>query len=151
MDEEKWTELFQPYSVFGGELLVTKLGEPPGICAIYPRAIGPAMVTPDVIKMSVNESAVVPQFLMHFFNSETARRFATNAAFGTTRLRLTLPIFRRIPVPLPPLPEQKQIVSEIERRLSVIDELKAVIDNNTQRASRLRQSILQLAFPGHVV
>jgi type I restriction enzyme S subunit len=36
MDEKKWKGLFEPYSVFGGELLVTKLGEPPGVCAIYP-------------------------------------------------------------------------------------------------------------------
>lgn len=37
MDESKWHELFKPYSVYGGELLVTKLGEPPGVCAIYPE------------------------------------------------------------------------------------------------------------------
>ena len=54
MDRSRWIELFQQYSVYGGELLVTKLGEPPGTCAIYPQGIGPAMVTPDVIKMSVN-------------------------------------------------------------------------------------------------
>jgi type I restriction enzyme S subunit len=64
MDKIKWDELFRPYSVYGGELLVTKLGEPPGVCAIYPKNIGPAMVTPDVIKMSVNEKASLPKFLM---------------------------------------------------------------------------------------
>jgi type I restriction enzyme S subunit len=34
MDKGKWEELFRPYSVYGGELLITKLGEPPGVCAI---------------------------------------------------------------------------------------------------------------------
>lgn len=34
MDSQKWEELFKSYSVFGGELLVTKLGDPPGVCAI---------------------------------------------------------------------------------------------------------------------
>jgi hypothetical protein len=29
MDADKWEEIFKEYSVFGGELLVTKLGEPP--------------------------------------------------------------------------------------------------------------------------
>lgn len=33
MDSQKWAELFKAYSVFGGELLITKLGEPPGECA----------------------------------------------------------------------------------------------------------------------
>jgi type I restriction enzyme S subunit len=89
MDEAKWEALFQPYSVFGGELLIAKLGDPPGACAIYPQNIGPAMVTPDVIKMTVNSSAANSTFLMHYFNSQTARDFSTGAAFGTTRLRPT--------------------------------------------------------------
>jgi type I restriction enzyme S subunit len=148
MDKTKWEELFQPYSVYGGELLIAKLGEPPGACAIYPHNIGPAMVTPDVIKMSVNKRAILPKFLMTYFNSELARRFTTGVAFGTTRLRLTLPIFREMPVPLPPLIEQQRIVAEVEHRLSVIEELEVIVKANLQRATRLRQSILQGAFEG---
>jgi type I restriction enzyme S subunit len=151
MDERKWNELFQPYSVFGGELLITKLGDPPGVCAIYPKGIGPAMVTPDVMKMTPNPSAVLPLFLMHYFNSQTARDFATGVAFGTTRLRLTLPIFRAMPVPLPPLAEQARIIAEVERRLSEVEELEAMVAANLQRTVRLRQSILQKAFTGELV
>ena len=151
MDKAKWDDLFRPYSVFGGELLITKLGEPPGVCAIYPSGIGPAMVTPDVIKMSPNTSAILPIFLMHYFNSQIARDFATGIAFGTTRLRLTIPIFREMPVPLPPFAEQSRIVAEVERRLSVVEELEATVEANLQRATRLRQSILQKAFEGKLV
>ena len=150
MDEARWQELFRPYSVFGGELLVTKLGEPPGVCAIYPKGIGPAMVTPDVMKMTPNLAVAHPKFLMHYFNSQTARDFATGVAFGTTRSRLTLPIFREMPVPLPSLAEQTRIVAEVERRLSVVEELEVVVSANLQRATRLRQSILQKAFTGEL-
>jgi len=150
MDERKWKELFRPYSVYGGELLITKLGEPPGVSTIYPDGIGPAMVTPDVIKLSAKATAVLPKFLMHYFNSDTARRFATGIAFGTTRLRLTLPIFREMPVPLPPLAEQQRIVAEVERRLSVIDEVEAVVAANLRRTTRLRQGILDQAFSGQL-
>ncbi len=151
MDKEIWNELFQPYSVFGGELLITKLGEPPGVCAIYPFGLGPAMVTPDVIKLAVNPKAVFPLYLMHYFNSENARKFATGVAFGTTRLRLTIPIFRNMPIPLPPLAEQTRIVAEVERRLSVVEELETVVSANLQRATRLRQSIMQKAFSGELI
>jgi len=38
--------------------------------------------------------------------------------------------------------------SEVERRLSVVDESDTVVSANLQRANRLRQSILQRAFTG---
>ncbi len=151
MDEKKWQELFRPYSVYGGELLITKLGDPPGVSAQYPRGIGPAMVTPDVIKMEVNPGVAVPLYVMNYLNSEVARRLSTTLAFGTTRQRLTIPIFRTLPVALPPLAEQHRIVAEVERRLSLAHDLERVVSANLQRATRLRQSILAAAFCAGVV
>jgi len=51
-------------------------------------------------------------------------------------------------IPLAPLAEQARIVAEVERRLSVVEELEAVVSANLQRATRLRRSILQKAFLG---
>ncbi len=130
---------------------MTKLGEPPGTCAIYPSGIGPAMVTPDVMKMTVDPEAASSRFLMYYLNSEVARRLNAASAFGTTRLRLTLPLFRALSVPLPPLTEQHRIVAEVERRLSVVDELEAIVEKNLTRCARLRQSILKMAFEGRLV
>ena len=150
MDVGKWEELFRPYSVFGGELLITKLGEPPGVCAQYPVGIGPAMVTPDVIKLSVNNQLVSSEYLMYYFNSDPAKRFATGAAFGTTRTRLTLPLFREMPVPLPPMAEQVRIIDEVDRHLSILREVETEVDANLQRAQALRQATLARAFSAGV-
>jgi type I restriction enzyme, S subunit len=51
-------------------------------------------------------------------------------------------------VPLPPIHEQEEIIAEVERRLSVIDELEATIEANLIRSDRLRQSILGQMFFG---
>ena len=109
------------------------------------------MVTPDVIKMSVNEAAALPKFLMHSFNGDQARQFSTGACFGTTRLRLTLPLFRRMPVALPPLAEQGRILTEVERQLSDEEALTKLVDAQLFRADRLRKSLLKSAFEGKLV
>ena len=58
--------------------------------------------------------------------------------------------FSAIPFLLPPITEQKRIVAEVERRLSVAQELETVVSANLRRAIRLRQSILQKAFTGEI-
>ena len=72
-------------------------------------------------------------------------------AYGAGKPGLSLEQVRDLPIALPPLAEQTRIVAEVERRLSVVEELEAVVSANLQRATRLRQSILQKAFTGELV
>jgi len=52
--------------------------------------------------------------------------------------------------PLAPLAEKTQIVAVVKRQLSLVEVLEAVVSANLQRATRLRQSILQKAFAGEL-
>jgi type I restriction enzyme S subunit len=70
---------------------------------------------------------------------------------ATAQKNINLEILGQVAVPLPPLSEQHQIVAEVERRLSVIDELETTVEANLTRASKLRQSILKHAFTGNLV
>ena len=56
-----------------------------------------------------------------------------------------------IPCCLPPLTEQQRIITEVERRLSVVDEIESVVKANLKRAERQRQAILKHAFEGKLV
>ena len=87
------------------------------------------------------------QFLCHYLNTFDYHGYLT----GTTRLKLNQSTMRKIPVPLPSVPEQKQIVSELDRHFSVADEIEATLDAELKRAERLRQSILKHAFSGKLV
>ena len=57
----------------------------------------------------------------------------------------------RIEFGFPPVEEQKRIVDEVERRLSVIDEIENQVMQNLQRAERLRQAVLRSAYEGALV
>jgi len=56
-------------------------------------------------------------------------------------VNLTQKRFGELIIPLPPLAEQTRIVVEVERRLSVVEELESVVSANLQRATRLRHGI----------
>lgn len=60
--------------------------------------------------------------------------------------KIAQPEVERLVVPLPPPSEQMRIVAEVERRMSIIEKLEAVAKANLQRATRLRQGVLQKAF-----
>ena len=71
--------------------------------------------------------------------------------FGGAQKNISQTILKQVPVPLPPLAEQKQIVDEVERLLSVAEDASATANREETRAERLRQSILKQAFSGRLV
>lgn len=70
---------------------------------------------------------------------------------GSTIKHFMRESFSTLTLSIPPLAEQLQIISEIERRLSIADEIEQQINTNLKRAERMRQSILKKAFSGRLV
>ena len=151
MDRNVWKKLHQPYSVHGGELLVTKLGDPPGTACIFPRGSGAAMVTPDVMKMSVDDAVADVRYLMHFFNGPLSKRIIEEICFGATRLRIDLSLFKTFPIPLPPRMEQSEIVRRVEILFSFTDRLEARLAKAQSTVGRLTPALLAKAFRGELL
>lgn len=89
-----------------------------------------------------------------FYYLQYARQLAIQMVSGTILRELSGKKTAQIPIPVPPLPEQLRIVSEIEKQLSPLEEGVAARKYeraNLQSATHLRQSILQKAFEGELV
>ena len=54
-------------------------------------------------------------------------------------------------IPLPSIIKQKNIIKEIESRLSVCDKVEQSITEGLEKAQALRQSILKKAFEGKLL
>jgi type I restriction enzyme S subunit len=93
-----------------------------------------------------HEPQVTKRFLLYVLQAVDKSKMVT----GSAQPQVTINNAEVAEIPYPSLAEQTRIVAEVERRLSVVEELETVVTTNLQRATRLRQSILQKAFTGEL-
>ena len=92
---------------------------------------------------------VLTKFLEFFIRTEKDE--LESFAPATAQKNINLQVLSGMATPLPPLAEQRRIVAEVERRVSVIQQAEATVEASLARAERLRQSILKQAFSGRLV
>jgi Type I restriction modification DNA specificity domain len=89
-------------------------------------------------------------YLVTCLNSTIGLEQAHRVARGVAQKTVTLTDLARFVIPLPPLTEQEQIVSEVEAKLSNIAQMEETIEASLKRAEHERQSILREAFAGRL-
>ena len=92
-----------------------------------------------------------PRYLSHYANTQGDRYFIKEGNQTTNLASISLTKVKALPVALPPAKEVGRMMVEVDRQLSVLDALDATIDTNLARCTRLRQSILKIAFQGRLV
>ena len=136
-----------------GDLLVVEGNGSPdqiGRVAIWNGSISPCLHQNHIIKVRF-EPKEVAEYVLYWLLSESGREQITKVASSTSGLyTLSLSKVSNLPVPLPPLDEQRRIVAEVERRLSVVGEVESAVEVGLVRAGRLRQAVLRSAFEGRL-
>jgi type I restriction enzyme S subunit len=122
-----------------------------GACVIAKRVTLRVMLSDKILRFHFS-SEVNPSWILNWLRSGFGRSEIERLATGNQESMRNIgqDRIRQINISLPPLAEQTRIVAEVERRLSVVEELESVVTANLQRATRLRQSILQKAFSGEL-
>jgi type I restriction enzyme S subunit len=138
------------HQISGGDLLITKMGDPPGDVCLYPENSPVAVITADCIKLRLSPILSSKLFFLRAIESKVVQNQILGVTKGVAQLKISLARFSLIGLPLPSLAEQNQIVAEVERRLSIVCEAEAQIDTNLRHADRLRQAILKQAFSGRL-
>ena len=91
------------------------------------------------------------KYLNYFLNSCIARNHGNRIKTdGVNQSNINGEKLSNYPMPYTAIEEQHAIVSEIESRLSVCDQLEQTIEDSLKKAEALRQSILKKAFAGEL-
>ena len=112
----------------------------------YVAIAGNELCTNQGFKSLVPNEAVDSDFLYYYFKS--IKQLAEKRASGTTFKELSGKVFSNLPLSLPPLPEQRAIVSKIEQLFSELDNGIANLTLAQEQLKVYRQAVLKKAFEG---
>ena len=92
---------------------------------------------------------ISPEFALYYLISGFGRKQILEVASSTSGLyTLSANKVRNLQIPTCDLEQQHEVVSWIEEKLSVCDQIEQTVDAALQQAEALRQSILKKAFEG---
>ena len=136
-----------------GDVLFTEGGDRDklGRGWVWKGEIGECIHQNHVFRARLLPNSVIPEFVSWWGNSFGQDFFSRFGKQTTNLASINLTVLSQFPIPLPPQAEQRRIVAEVERRLSVVQQAEATVKASLARAERLRQSILKQAFSGKLV
>ncbi len=83
-----------------------------------------------------------------YYYLKNSKKLAEDFASGTTFKEISAKNFARLPIPLPPLPEQRAIVARIEELFSRLDKGIETLQKVKEQLKVYRQAVLKWAFEG---
>ena len=107
-----------------------------------------SLCTNQGFKSLIPKENVFSEFVYYYLLN--AKSLAESYASGTTFKEISAKSFSKLPIPLPPLQTQKQIVEILEKHFSSADKTGAFIDSALKNAKQLKSSLLKSAFTGEL-
>ena len=144
VDAEKFEEM-KRFELKAGDLIMSCSGTM-GKVAIVPDGIKQGIINQALLKLTPNINLDV-EYLRYWMHSpffiEGLEKHTVGAAIKNVA---SVKILKTIELPAPPLPEQKQIVSILDKAFAAIDQAKANIEHNIENAKELFQSKINEIF-----
>ena len=129
-----------------GELLFTRYSgtsDYVGVCAVVPAGLGPLTYPDKLIRVQLPQHLVDPRFVALAFASPVVRH-RVKAVLRTTagQVGISGGALKEVPIPLPPLAEQRRIANALDDHLSRIDAGLQLLKEIAPDLQALRRSTL---------
>ncbi|QGQ95819.1 hypothetical protein EHS13_13505 [Paenibacillus psychroresistens] len=144
--KEKFLEL-KSFEISKGDILISLVGTI-GKILVVPENFEKGIINPRLVKLSFNEF-INPYYIAIYFQSTIAQALLSNSSHGGTMEILNLSIIRRLPIPLPSLDEQNEIVRIVDVTVQKFKKVNHNVDLEKEM-NILRESVLSKAFRGEL-
>lgn len=148
ISDKKFKDL-EACAVIPGDILISLVGTIGKVLLLSEKAQA-GIINPRLVKLGLNKE-INRRYIKAYLDSSYAHGFFKQFSHGGTMEILNLGILKQLPIPLPPVEEQAEIVRRVEQLFAYADQLEAAVNNARARIDRLTQSILAKAFRGELV
>jgi restriction endonuclease S subunit len=119
ISEENFEQENKRTDISAGDVLLSIVGTI-GKTAIVQDNYPKFTLQRSVAVIKCDDKFIYNHYLMYFFHSEQAQYYFINQSKATTQSGIYLKELRAMPIPLPPLNVQKQIVAKLETERNMI-------------------------------
>lgn len=134
-----------------GDVLINIVGPPLGKVSVVSNQFPEWNINQAIVLFRPNEN-ITSKYLSYFLQNSVTIHWLENTSKATAgQWNVKVSTCREIPLPLPSIKEQEQIVSDLESKLTVCDKIEEIINTSLQQAEMLKQSILKKAFEGKLI
>ena len=134
----------------GGEVLVNVRGTLGGVAVAGNEMVG-WNISREVAVLPVDQSIVSPHFAAYWVASDASQKWLAGMEKGIAYVGINIEDLRNLPIRLPSLPEQAEIVSRVEALFAMADRIEARCTAARTQAQRLTPLVLAKAFRGELV
>jgi len=131
-----------------GDLLIARMPDPIGRCAIFPDVGQPAVTAVDVCIIRPS-TGVDREWLKQAINTPQIRYRINALAGGGTRQRISTSELRGLKLFAPELPEQRKIAEILRTWDEALEKLTALRAAKVRRISSLRQRLFEAEYASH--
>ncbi|MDM2847454.1 restriction endonuclease subunit S [Citrobacter sp. Cpo074] len=104
-----------------------------------------------LIRVRLNKERAAPKYISYCLQSPQLRQVIENIARSTSGVNnINSKELASLEIPLPPLPEQHEIVRSVEQLFAYADTIEKQVNSALTRVNSLTQSILAKAFRGEL-
>lgn len=143
--DEEFHAVLGKSSLIAGDVAIVRTGYP-GTAAVIPESLGVANCSDLVIVKPGPE--IDAHFLTAFFNSAFGKNLVSGKVVGAAQKHFNVGAAKDVVLHLPPLAEQKVIVSAADELRNETDHLESIYARKIAALDDLRNALLHQAFTG---